>query len=249
MRKFCALFFVFLMTMSFVLADTNCSKERGYISTSTTLTKEVTPNVAQVIFSVRTSDKVSKVATEKNNQITQTLISELKKNIDTKKGEKLYTSNYNLSQKYVYANGKSTFDGFEVNNTVNVELKNLNKLSTVIDAGIKSGATSVSGIDFKIDNADKEKALLIKEATIKSQKDAEIVATALGTTLDGIKSIHINGYNPSALNRSVDNVAFGAKMMNSASETSTPVEVGKIVVRVTIDANFYVKQGLSNGKF
>jgi len=242
MKKICVLFFVLLMTIGLVFADTNCSKERGYISTSTTLTKEVEPNVAQVIFNVKTSDKVSKVATEKNNQITQTLIAELKKNIDVKKGEKLFTSNYNLSQKFIYANGKSTFDKFEVDNTVNVELKNLNKLSTIIDVGIKSGATSVSGINFKIDNADKEKEILIKEATLKSKKDAELVAISLGTSLDGIKSIHINGYNPSVLNRSVDNVAFGTKMMNSgASATPTPVEVGKIVVRVTIDANFYVK--------
>lgn len=241
MRKICVLFFVFLMTMNFVFADTNSAKDRGYIVTSTTLTKEVEPNIAQVIFSVKTTDKISKVATEKNNQITQNLINELKKTIDTKKGEKLFTSNYNLSQKYIYNNGKSTFDKFEVNNTVNVELKNLNNLSTIIDTGIKAGATSISGINFKIDNADKEKAVLIKEATLKSKKDAEIVATALGTVLDGVKAIRINSYNPSVLNRSVDNVALSAKMMSSANETSTPVEVGKIVVKVTVDANFYVK--------
>jgi uncharacterized protein len=60
----------------------------------------------------------------------------------------IQTSSVSLSQDYDYGEKGQTFKGYIANNSVNVRLKDITKIGSVLDVLVKSGATNVSGPNF-----------------------------------------------------------------------------------------------------
>ena len=86
-------------------------KERGYISVSTSANAEVAPDVAELSFSVKTSDNKSlQKASLMNKDISEKIYNILKEQINTSNGDYIKTSNYNATPVYNYNGNKRTLD-------------------------------------------------------------------------------------------------------------------------------------------
>ena len=225
--------------------NSNASQDKGYVSVSYTAEKEVSPDTVEVSIAVKTDDKKSmQTAIKENKEISDKIYEYLKGSINPSNGDFIKTTNYTASPSYVYNSGKRSFDKYEVSNSIIVHTKSLDKIAQMIDKSLSLGATTVNSLNFSLSEKDKECADLLTQATKQARQRADIIATAAGTTVNGIKnidsscSVNQNYAVPQYRNMLM---AKSSGAMDSAVAEASPIEAGIIKVYANVNANFFVK--------
>ena len=220
-----------------------CTAKEGdgpYVNASSTVTKEINPNFAEISISVETKAKEADAAAKENAEISTNVVNTIKSIIDNKKGDSIETVNYNLTPQYTYKDGKNHLTGYKVSNTVKIKMRDIKSVSAVIDEAMKAGANRVSSLNFGFD----EEGLICNElyakATKKAYSQAQSVAKAIGSEVTGARSINTNCYIEGQTNHvRLYNKAMGVNMADA--EASTPIEAKTLKVRATIDGTFNIK--------
>ncbi len=149
------------------------------------------PDIGQIDLSVVSQGStVSAVVTDNNqkmNKITQAM-----KDLGIN-DEDLKTTNYNINPSYQYTNGKSTIIGYEVTQTLEVKIRDLNKTSQILEKAAGLGANQVGSLTFTFDDPEKLK----QEAREKAVANAKDKAGAMSKTL-GIGLGKIVGFSESS---------------------------------------------------
>ena len=252
MKKFIASSFVLpLLVMSLsvlpVGADNNQQCQKGTLSVSYSTEKEVSPDTVEFSISIKTSDKKSmQIASAKNKEISNKVYEYLKSNINTAGGDYIKTSNFHASPVYNYVNNKRVLDRYEVTNSIFVHTKSLDKVSTYIDNSISMGASDVNNLNFTLSNKDKQCAELLSAAAKQVRGRADIVASALGTSVTGYQSVTTScSLNQRRVNYAYSNMKLmrsaGAVMDESVEMPATSIEVGNITIYANVDVSVYVK--------
>lgn len=220
-------------------------KERGRISVNTSSNLEVAPDVAEITFEVKTSDvKSMQKATVENKNVYDNVYSQLKSMINKDNDDYIKTSNYNAQPVYSYVNSKKIFERYEVTNSITVRTKGIENIGKMIDEAIAKGATNVSNLNFSISKPEIYCDALLTNATKEAKNRAEVVAKALGTSLDGLANLSTscstNSYNAPRLYMAKNLVA---DLASGASEESiaTNISSGVIKINANVNASFFVK--------
>ncbi|HEY4115489.1 MAG TPA: SIMPL domain-containing protein [Rhizomicrobium sp.] len=123
--------------------------------------------------------------------------------------------------------------GYEVTNTVNVTVDDLDKIGPAIDALVNSGANSLGDIGFSIAD-DKPLTAQAREAAVKdATAKAETLARAAGVTLGPILSITEGG--------GVAEPMRPMLRMAMAAPASTPVAAGQTTVSATVSITWQIQ--------
>lgn len=109
--------------------------------------------------------------------------------------EDIVTSQYNvqiLSDHGYSLGGEET--SYEVSNVLYVTVKDLSKLSTVLDDATKAGANNIYGLEFSNSKTGDayEKAMTL--AVENAKANAQVLASAAGRTLGGVLRVEDMGY-------------------------------------------------------
>ena len=215
-------------------------KDAGYISLSGSTTKEVEPNIARIDFGIENTGNEAQIATANNNTTSNKIINALKA-ISVQGSDVIKTTNFSVRPVYHTIAGKRTIKNYIATNSVNVETKDITKVAKYIDTAIANGANRVNGLNFSFENDKSICTELYPEVIKDLKKQAHTLATAAGSSLDGLK--HMNA--TCSMDNIVSNGRYYAKNMAmdsaSAESATTPVEAGKVKVRVYVNADFYVK--------
>lgn len=132
-----------------------------------------------------------------------------------------------------YYRGKQVLNGYEVSQTVIITVRDLDKVSTLVDGLGTSGVTNIQGPAFAIDKIDDIKAEARKEAIEKAEAKAEVLAKDLNVNLVRIVSFSESGDYP--MYRAEASYAKGMGMApESASLPDLPKGEQKVVSNVTI---------------
>lgn len=110
------------------------------------------------------------------------------------------TSSYYLNPKYTYPTrpcavgmycppGEAVIDGYEVSQTVEVKVRDLDKSGDLITGVGERGATNISGLSFTVD----DESVLKAEARAAAIEDAKEKAEKLANDL-GVRLVRITGY-------------------------------------------------------
>jgi uncharacterized protein YggE len=142
-----------------------------------------TPDVAYINLGVDTVDAdVGKAVENANTEIAAVIAAITDTGIDPKD---VQTTNFNVYPEDKYdQNGQATGERvYHVQNLLNVTVRDISKVSTVIDAGLGAGADSINGLNFGIADT----TALEQEARLKAVEDARTragqLADAFGVTL------------------------------------------------------------------
>jgi len=94
-------------------------------------------------------------------------------------------------QDTVYEGGvqKSKPGQWDVNNTIEIILRDIERANDLADLLTKGGATNIYGPNFQLDTSKKAEDTLIGQAVADAKVKAEIMAKAAGGTLDKVISI------------------------------------------------------------
>ncbi len=173
----------------FLIVSTNKNLETSATTNTVSFSGEgkvlAKPDIAVVSFSVVTQGATSKEAQDKNSSKSQAVSGFLKKqNI---KDADIKTTNYNIYPQYKYPrSGQPEIYGYQVSQTMEVKIRDLNKTSGLLDGVVGAGANQVSGLQFQIDNPDKLKAQARQKAIDDAKSKARELRNQLGIGLGKI---------------------------------------------------------------
>jgi len=214
--------------------------EKGFISVYSETSEEMVPNMAKITLSVETSDKDITKATETNKEAARASIEAVKKLLDTSKGEMIKTTAFNVSPEYSYKGNVRTFVRYNARNSFEVTIKDVAKLGKVISTALSNGANVVSNLSYSLDTNEAVCGKLIQKASTDAKARANAAASALGTSITGVKSVNVQCsaneyYQP----------RYSMKMMTADNAVeaggSVPTEEGTIKLRANVSASFFVK--------
>jgi uncharacterized protein len=217
-------------------------RENNTINVSKTGTVYAVPNLAQISFSIITERKAVgdalKVNSEKASAVTDTLKAQGISETDIK------TTYFNVTPLYewhkaegdVYSTtGERVLVGYEARQTIEVKVRDIEKVSGVIDGSVEAGANEVSDLRFIVEDDDAFKTQARTKAIIDAKAEAVQTAQALGVKLGDIVSFTENSYYP---------VYDSMKMLSStagAGEVASSISSGENKIEVTVNIVFEIK--------
>jgi len=145
----------------------------------------------------------------------------------------IQTTGYYLSPQYQYNNrtGKQTFTGYEVSNEVRVTVRAVSDAGRVLDAAIRAGANTSSGLSFDLNDRNTARDAALRIAAADASRKARVMATAFG-----LGSIRLLSVNESNTNRpEFYNYGDTASVSRAAP---TPINAGEITVSASISATY-----------
>lgn len=226
------------------VATTNASttpvatKDKGSVSVNLSASREIAPNMAEVTFSIETSDKSLQKASADNKVAADAVYSSLKALINPEKGDYIKTANFRANPEYVYVKEKRVFDKYVVSNEIVVNTKNINLVAKLVDTAIAKGATNVNNLDFTVSNYDSQCNEMLAETTKRVYSQANAIAGSIGSKVIGVKNINASCSSQNTLQPMYArlNMAKGAETQDSA----TPIDAGKVKIRANVNADFFV---------
>ena len=148
------------------------------------------------------------------------------------------TRNYSVNQEFRYPdNGTPVPDGFRVDNTVTVRVRDLTAAGAVIDAATSAGGDDlrVDTVAFSLENdgpaltAAREKAF--QDAEEKAKQYARLADIPLGDA-QAISDVVVT---PIAQQYQGD---AARSALAAADDASTPIQPGQVTTRVTVNTRF-----------
>ena len=177
----------------------------------------VKPDLAVINFSVINESETVENALEENSQKMNAIIEAIKsKGVESKD---LKTTNFNIRPRYEYRRentllyppieGERVLAGYEINQTLMVKIRELEKIGEIIQAGTDKGANQVGSLQLTIDDLEAVKEQARNEAIIKAKAKAEDLAMRLGVKLGKLSDFNDSGAFPIS-SRYYDAVALEA---------------------------------------
>ena len=165
--------------------DLNISEHKyNTITVAGKAEKKLVPDTAKISFSVNEYRKNQKEAAKIVNKKTKKIIEALKDlGIDEKD---IKTRNYSVYPEYDWINDKRTFRDYKVSQSVEVKIKDLEKISKVLAKVVELKVDNLNGPNMYIDNLDEIKEKMRVDAIEDAKKKAEELADELGVKLDKI---------------------------------------------------------------
>jgi uncharacterized protein YggE len=154
------------------------------------------------------------------------------------------TSSFTISPNYNYTESGTILNitGFTVTNSIQIDSSTLDNISSWIDAAVASGANSINSIDFRISNNKLEdtKNTLIKDAIANAEEKADIVSSALGLKVNGLKSITVGEFGYIQPPQPYMEKRFDAAGGAAPATTTTPILAGEQEVSVSVNIVFLI---------
>lgn len=190
------------------------------------------PDIAYVYIGVRSQADDVATALNENNAQAQAIANTLKeRNVAA---EDIQTTAFNVYPQQEYLpSGEIGKTFYVVENTVFVKVRELQNLGSLLDAVVRSGANSINGISFDVqDRASAEaeaRRLAIEDAKAKA---VELAANA-GVELGDL-------YSASVYSSGGAMPVFEAKG-GAAYDSTAPIAAGQLVIQADANMTYYIK--------
>lgn len=221
----------------------SAAAEPGYVTVSSSITKEVDPNRAEVSLYIETTQKTAQLASEKNKEITNAVIAAVKPEISNNSSDSIKTSAFVVRPEYSWSGSKKNLTGYVATNSIYVKTSNIQNAGKIIDLALSAGANRVDSFSLTLDNPNNFCAGIIQDAVKDTQFKAASIAKTLNTSIAGVKSISTS-CNTQSVSNSPYRLMMSAKTLADTEEASagaTPIEAGKIKIYANANASFYLK--------
>lgn len=189
---------------------------------------KVQPDTAVVNLGVVTEDKQLEYAQEENTKKVTEVLNTLRRMGVSQKD--IETQSYIIDPQYDYVDGKQVFRGYKVLHSLQVTVRDVDKIGEIIDKAVESGANIVNRINFTVSEPSK----LYQQALKAAIDDALVKAITIGKKLKiCVSQVPVNivekGYKTG--------VPFETTF-SKAPEIVTPIQPGQIDITAWIEAVF-----------
>lgn len=236
MKKFTSVLAAALLVFS--VAGTNLAEaaEPNTIAVSGMAEQEVAPDMAYIDVGINVRADDAETARTQEAQIASQIRRALLGLAIT--DNDLQNTSYYLYQEYkVDRNGVRTADKYVLDSSIKVTVKDLDKLSHVIDNVVEAGATNISNITYALSTQNIIQRQLLATAVENARDKAAVVANAGSRTLGNMLSADINSFDGGTI------VAYGANKLRSTTNlaedgVATKLSPGKIKLNARVQVVF-----------
>jgi len=180
------------------------------------------PDIAVISASIISQGANSKAAQDSATTKSNAVITFLKKqNIDDKD---IKTTGYNIYPQYKYP--QQTITGYQVNQSLEITIRNLDKVSAVLDGLVTAGAEQVNNLGLQVENPDKLKSEARAKAIEDAKSKAKELENQVGIRLGKIVNFSedSSGY-PTPMYEKIGNVGGGGGPSIPTGENEITVDV------------------------
>ncbi|MDO8559353.1 MAG: SIMPL domain-containing protein [bacterium] len=242
--------FIAVLILFFAVGVSNKIKEGRYIGENTAFKNTISvtatgdvyakPDLAQISFSVVNEGKtVVGVMSENTNKMNTVIDSIKKQGVESKD---IKTTNFSMNPRYewrktassYFPEGERTLIGYEISQSLEIKIRDLNKVGTIIEGATGSGVNQVGILYFTIDNQDKLNAEARQKAINEAETKAKELASELGVKLGKIVNFSESGFSPMPM------YAF-KEMGIGGGGTAPQIETGENKISVTVSITYEIR--------
>jgi hypothetical protein len=236
MRPFTAALIPLLLATALTAAPA-LAQDSGTISINGVGEVSAAPDTAFITSGVTTQGATAREALDANTKAMAELIATLKESgIEPRD---IQTSGFSVNPNYVYSDARDAngyqlppkINGYQVFNTVNVRVRELAKLGSVLDKAVTVGANTINGVSFSVADPSKLYDEARKLAFADARGKAQLYATAAGEELGDLRNIsESQGYSepqPYMMRASADVAA-----------SPVPVEGGELSFSINVQVTW-----------
>lgn len=190
---------------------------------------------ARISLAVETEAESAQDAASANADLMTAVTSAVRSAGESAEGFRVATSGYAVNPRYATEPGDrgTRIVGYTVRNTLEITVDEIDRVGTLIDAGLGAGANRVSGLSFEIRDPEPLRAQAMRQAIGAARAEAETMADALdmelGPPLDVQGGAEIPYPRPF-----VGMEAMGVR----AAQAPTPIEAGPLSVSANVTIRF-----------
>lgn len=236
MKKFTSVLAAALLVFSVAVTNLAAAAEPNTIAVSGMAEQEVAPDMAYIDVGINVRADDAEAARTQEAQIASQIRRALLGLAIT--DNDLQNTSYYLYQEYkVDRNGVRTADKYVLDSSIKVTVKDLDKLSQVIDNVVEAGATNISNITYALSTQNIIQRQLLAMAVENARDKAAVVANAGSRTLGNMLSADINSFDGGTI------VAYGANKLRSTTNlaedgVATKLSPGKIKLNARVQVVF-----------
>lgn len=236
MKKFTSVLAAALLVFSVAGTNLAAAAEPNTIAVSGMVEQEVAPDMAYIDVGINVRADDAETARTQEAQIASQIRRALLGLAIT--DNDLQNTSYYLYQEYkVDRNGVRTADKYVLDSSIKVTVKDLDKLSQVIDNVVEAGATNISNITYALSTQNIIQRQLLATAVENARDKAAVVANAGSRTLGNMLSADINSFDGGTI------VAYGANKLRSTTNlaedgVATKLSPGKIKLNARVQVVF-----------
>jgi uncharacterized protein YggE len=192
----------------------------------------ISPDRATIFLGVQTRATTAAAAAADNARRQRAILDTLR--ASGLAADQISTVNYNVSPEMAYdrAGGAPRVTGYTVSNTVRAEIRKLDDIGRVIDAGLAKGANQVSSLEFFASNSDDARRTALAAAVAKARADADAIARAAGGSLGALLELSTSMPPVRPFEVAVRSAAVGQMA------APTPIEPGQQVIHAMVTARW-----------
>ncbi len=140
------------------------------------------------------------------------------------------TQNYNINPEYDYSNGSQTITGYSGNTNLEITIKNVSLVNSVIDTATQNGANVIGGADFSVGDNTKAEDEARQKAVSDAKKKAANISKTAGFSMGRLVNYQENMGGEGQV------VPFAADKAGGAIANPTQIEPGtnEVIVNVTL---------------
>lgn len=236
MKKFTSVLAAALLVFSVAGTNLAAAAEPNTIAVSGMAEQEVAPDMAYIDVGINVRADDAETARTQEAQIASQIRRALLGLAIT--DNDLQNTSYYIYQEYkVDRNGVRTADKYVLDSSIKVTVKDLDKLSQVIDNVVEAGATNISNITYALSTQNIIQRQLLATAVENARDKAAVVANAGSRTLGNMLSADINSFDGGTI------VAYGANKLRSTTNlaedgVATKLSPGKIKLNARVQVVF-----------
>ena len=202
------------------------------------------PDTAFITSGVTSQGATARQALDANTLAMNELIATLK--AAGLEARDIQTSGFSVNPNYVYSDARDAngytlppkINGYQVQNTVTVRVRDLPSLGTVLDKSVTVGANTINGVSFSVADPSQLYDEACKSAFADARAKAELYAGVAGVKLDSIRAI-----NESQSFAQPPQPYLMEAMARDAASSPVPVEGGELTFSINVSVTWELGEG------
>lgn len=217
-------------------------EQRSIITVSDSAEVQAKPDLALTSFSVVNEAKTVQEAIMLNTEKMNAVINFIKE--QGVEAKDLKTTTFTIYPRYEwtketgsypYPEGRRVLVGYEVHQSLQVKIRDMEKIGAIIGGATRAGANQVGDLTFTIDKQEELKNQARQEAITKAKAKAEELASQLGVRLARIIDFREDGVTP----RYYDYALEKAVGLGGGGE-APQIEIGENEIKVTVSISYEI---------
>ena len=211
------------------------------ITVNSTEHVSVVPDIAEVVYSVRTKDSTASGCQQKNSGDVGQVI-ELLKSLGIAESS-IQTSDFYMNPVYNYNSGSAVLTGYEAITTLNVSDLPIDELDEILAQSVSGGINTVQSITYQASKYDESYQDALKKAVASAYEKAQVLAAASGASVGRVISIReISGYSDARYTDYARSNQINS--LSSAKEEALADTAGMMPGEVDVEAGIVVEYQL-----